>query len=242
MRLDAATALRGRFLRRYKRFFADVELDGGDVVTAHCPNTGSLKGCLVEGAPVILRDSGNPARKLRYTWQAIRLEGTWVNVDTSLPNHVAREAVESGRIRPLAGHETVRAEVPYGDGSRIDLLLSGRGRPDCYVEVKSTTLTSGRTALFPDAVTARGLKHLGELEEVVRAGGRAVQLFLVARDDVGRFAPADAIDPAYGEGLRRAAAAGVEVLAYSTRVDLAGIRIARKLPVALGTPARASRS
>jgi sugar fermentation stimulation protein A len=233
MQLAETTALTGRFLRRYKRFFADVELDDGSVITAHCPNTGSLEGCLVEGAPAILRDSGNPARKLRYTWQAVEIEGTWVNVDTSLPNHVVREGIESGRIRPLSGYASVRAEVRYGTGSRIDLLLSSPGRPDCYVEVKSTTLTKGTTALFPDAVTSRGLKHLNELIEVVRAGDRAVQLFLIARDDVRRFAPADEIDPEYCDGLRRAADAGVEVLAYSTRVGLGGIDIARKLEVRL---------
>lgn len=225
--------LLGRFRRRYKRFFAEVELDGGDVVTAHCPNTGSLLGCLVEGAPALLRDSRNPSRKLRHTWQAIEIDGTWVNVDTGLPNRIVHEALEQGALEPLAGYETVEREVPYGEGSRIDLLLGAPGRPRCWIEVKSTTLVRGRVALFPDAVTERGRKHLGELARVAEAGERAVQLFLVSRDDVDEVRPADDIDPRYGEALRDAARRGVEVLAWSTRTDVDAVEIAARLPVVL---------
>ncbi len=234
-----APALVGRFRRRYKRFFAEVELPDGELVTAHCPNTGSLLGCLEEGAPAILRDSGNPKRKLRHTWQAIEIGGSWVNVDTALPNRIVHEGIESGRIAPLRGYETIRREVPYGQNSRIDLLLTGPDRPDCFVEVKSTTLLRGRTALFPDAVTERGRKHLGELSREARSGRRAVQLFLVSRDDATRFRPADDIDPAYAAALREAVEDGVEVLAYAARTELSRMEIVAKLRVDLGSRPRA---
>ncbi len=232
MRFDDAP-IEGRLRERYKRFLADVELEGGEIVTAHCPNTGSLLGCKRAGSRVWLRDSKNPLRKLRHTWQAIRVGRSWVNVDTSLPNRVVREAVEAGVVPSLAGYQRLRPEVPYGRASRIDLLLEKDDAPPCYVEVKSTTLTEGRVALFPDAVTARGLKHLEELIEVVRSGARAVQFFFVSRRDVEVFRPADAIDPAYGEALRHALAAGVEVLAWRTRVAPRLLELEHELPIEL---------
>ena len=228
--------LEGRFLRRYKRFFTDVELPSGEVITAHCPNTGSLLGCKDEGARVWLRDSHNEKRKLRYTWQAIEVGGAWVNVDTGIPNRVVFESIVEGKIRPLSGYREARREVKYGKNSRIDVLLEDhrtRRGERCYVEVKSTTLTRGSTALFPDAVTERGLKHLGELETMVAEGHRAVQLFFISRDDVTVFRPADDIDPKYGEGLRRASERGVEVLAYRARIEADSVSIDRKLRVDL---------
>jgi sugar fermentation stimulation protein A len=226
--------LEGRFLRRYKRFFADVELPDGTLVTAHCPNTGSLLGCLEEGRRAVLRDSQDPKRKLRYTLQAIQVGRSLVNVDTSLPNLVVHEAVLAGTVPELAGYDEVRREVPYGESSRIDLLLTRPRSPArCYVEVKSTTLAEGHTALFPDAVTTRGRKHLGELAGVVAAGHRAVQLYFISRADVRRFAPADAIDPAYGAALREAARAGVELLAYCARVRPGSLELHRRLPIEL---------
>jgi sugar fermentation stimulation protein A len=222
--------LEGCFLRRYKRFFADVELPDGRVITAHCPNTGSLKGCLIEGARAILRDSSGLERKLRYVWQAIEIDGTLVNVDTGLPNRAVHEAVVAGAIPELDGYDEARREVRYGENSRIDLLLSRkRSKTLCYVEVKNTTLANGHTALFPDAVTERGRKHLGELAAMVAAGHRAVQFFFVSRDDAREFAPADEIDPDYGASLREAARAGVELLAYSARVTPASLELHRKL-------------
>lgn len=232
MQLDAPL-IEGKFIKRYKRFFVDVELEDGSVVTAHCPNTGSLKGCKVEGAPVWLRDTQNPKRKLQFSWQAIQIGRTWVNVDTGLPNHTVRDAVERDLVPELTGYDEVKPEQKYGTGSRIDLLLSGNGKPDCYVEIKNTTLAEGKLALFPDAVTSRGLKHLGELEEVVRQGHRAVQFFFISRSDVKRFAPADDIDPAYCAGLRQAAANGVEVLAYSVKVTKRQIQLNERLEVVL---------
>ena len=240
MRFSVAP-LEGRLIRRYQRFFAEVELPDGERLVAHCPNTGSLLGCLVPGSPVWLRDSGNPARKLRFTWQAVRIGGTWINVDTSLPNRVVAEAASdptSALVPEFAGYGSVRREVPYGRGSRIDLLLEDGRRPPCYVEVKSTTLAEDGTALFPDAVTERGTKHLGELARLARRGIRAIQFFFVSRDDVERFRPADAIDPVYARALRRAAAAGVEVVAWTTRVEARRLALERALPVELAPPAR----
>jgi len=238
----SAPPLEAHLVRRYQRFFAEVELAGGERLVAHCPNTGSLLGCLAPGSRVWLRDSGNPARKLRFTWQAVRVGRAWVNVDTTLPNRVVAEAVAAGAVPELAGYAHVRREVPYGRGSRIDLLLEDETRGTCHVEVKSTTLAEDGIALFPDAVTARGTKHLGELARLARRGLRAVQFFLVSRADVELFRPADAIDPEYGRALRRAAKAGVEVLAYTARVEARRLELLQPLAVELipGPQPRAS--
>jgi len=225
--------LKGRLIRRYKRFLADIELEDGSTLTAHCPNTGSLLGCKEPGSPVWLRDSGNPKRKYRHTWQAVQVGKVWVNIDTSLPNRIVSEALEEGQVEGLARFERLRNEVNYGDRSRIDILLEGIAGVRCYIEVKNTTLAEGRVAAFPDAVTARGLKHLKELERVVQAGDRAVQFFLVSRDDVDSLRPADEIDPAYAEGLRSAAAAGVEIRAWTARVRSTALTLEREIEVLL---------
>ena len=230
MRIDKPV-LEARLLKRYKRFFADVELPDGSSLTTHCPNTGTLLGCLQPGNRVWIRDSENEARKLRYTLQAIEVEGVWVSVDTSLSNAVVCEALEQGSIGELKGYDGIRREVKYGSRSRIDLLLQ-REDEDCYVEIKSTTLADCGVGLFPDAVTERGRKHLEELARVARrAGQRAVQFFLVGRADVECFRPADDIDPAYGKALREAARAGVELLAYRALVEKDRIEVSRPLPV-----------
>jgi sugar fermentation stimulation protein A len=233
--------LEGRLVRRYQRFFAEVELEGGERLVAHCANTGSLIGCQEPGSRVWLRDSGNAARKLRFTWQAVRVGRAWVNVDTSLPNRVVAEAVAAGAVPELAGYAGLRREVPYGLGSRIDLLLEDRARGTCHVEVKCTTYAVGSLALFPDAVTERGTRHLGELARLARAGRRAVQLFFVSRADVRGFRPAEEIDPEYARALRRAARAGVEVLAYRARVEARRLELADPLPIDLGLATRGPR-
>ena len=188
----------GRLIQRYKRFLADVLLDSGETVTAHCPNSGSMKGCATPGSPVLLSLSSNPKRKLAYTWELVEADGVWVGINTALPNRIVHEAIAMGMIPELADYRTVRPEVPYGTGSRIDLLLTG-DRPPCYVEVKNVTLVENGRALFPDAVTTRGQKHLRELMEVVRRGERGVIFFLVQRPDADSVSPADAIDPTYGQ-------------------------------------------
>lgn len=240
MEFDADPLL-ARFVARRKRFFADVELADGTPLTAHCANTGSLLGCLAPGSRVWLRDSGKPERQLRYTWQAIEIAGTWVHVDTSLPNRVVAEAVSAGRVPEFAGYATLRREVAYGKNSRIDLLLEDPERGSCHVEVKCTTYAVGDCAQFPDAPTERGTKHLAELARLARAGRRAVQFFFIARTDVTHFRPADAIDPDYARALRRAAKAGVELLAYTARVEPRRLELLAPLPIELEPQPRAPR-
>jgi len=227
-----APLLAGRLVRRYKRFLADVELADGTVVTAHCANTGSMAGCAAPGSRVLLSESTNPARKLAYTWELVAVGDTWVGINTARANGVVAEALEAGRIPELAGFESIRREVPYGRNSRIDLLLDGPDGPT-HVEVKNTTLAEGGLARFPDAVTARGTKHMDELAQVVKGGGRAAVVFLVHRDDARRFAPADSIDPVYGQALRRAAQAGVMVLPYGAHAGPEGVQVTERLPAAL---------
>ena len=227
--------LRGRFVRRYKRFFADVEFDDGRVVPVHCPNSGSMSGLQTSGAEVLVSDSEDDARTLRLTLERVRVGRTWVGVNTMLPNRIVRAGIEGGLVAELAGYDDVRAEVVCGPSSRIDLLLAAPGRPRCWVEVKNTTLRDGAVARFPDAVTERGRKHLGELVRLVREGDRAVMFFLVNRGDCRSMGPADAIDPEYGLALREAAAAGVELLAYRAVLRGPTAAVGRRLPVELGT-------
>lgn len=227
-------------LRRYKRFLADVELPDGGVLTLHCPNTGSMKNCREPGSRVWYTDSGDPKRKYPCTWQIVEVGGRHrVGVNTALANRLAREAIGNGSVAPLAGYGRIRAEVAYGArGSRIDLLLeepAGGGGP-CHVEVKSVSLgLGGGLGAFPDAVTERGRKHLRELTAVRAAGGRAVLLFCVQHSGVDAVVPADDIDPEYGRLLREAHRAGVEVLAFGARFDIARSRAAlrRRLAVRL---------
>ena len=224
--------LEGRLVRRYQRFLADVETAGG-LVTAHCPNTGSMLGCKDAGMRVWLSPAANPARKLAWTWELVETApGVIVGVHTGRSNALVREAIEAGAVPELAGYPTLRPEQRYGEGSRIDLLLQAPGRPDCYVEVKNVTAAvEGGVGYFPDAVTARGAKHLRELAAMVAAGHRAVLVFCVQRGDVAEVRPADHIDPAYGRALRDALAAGVEVLALGATVTPQAIALTRRLAV-----------
>ena len=225
--------LPGTLLRRYKRFLADVALDDGRRVTVHCANPGSMLNVAVQGRPVLLSDSENAARKLRYTWEMIHLGRSWVGVNTALPNALVAEAVRKGRIAELKGYEDLRREVPYGKSSRIDMLLSSRRRQNCYVEVKSVTMAEDGMAAFPDSVTERGQKHLEELMRVRRNRQRAVLLFWVFRRDCDAVRPADEIDPVYGKLLRKAAGRGVQILAYDANVTRRGVTARRRLPVVL---------
>lgn len=222
---------RGTLLRRYKRFLADVELDDGSVITAHCANSGSMKGVVRDGQQVLLSHHDDGKRKLVYSWELARVGRTWVGVNTARPNHLVAEAIGKGRIAELAGYGSLRKEVKYGVNSRIDILLEDDTRPPCYVEVKNTTLAVDRTAMFPDSVTTRGQKHLRELTAEVERGNRAVMVFWVFRGDCEAFAPADEIDPDYGALLREALAAGVEALAYAAKVDRRGVTARERLPV-----------
>ncbi len=232
-----APLVRGTLLRRYKRFLADVELDDGKTITAHCANPGSMLSVNAPGSEVWLSESADPARKLRYSWELIRVGNALVGINTQHPNRLVEEAIRRKKIPELAGYESMRREVRYGVNSRIDLLLEDPKRPSCHVEVKNVTmkrdLSPRAPAEFPDSPTARGKKHLDELARVAAKGGRAVMFFLVQRPDARAFAAAADIDPAYAEGLARATAEGVEVLCYGCRVTLSEIRLAGPLAIRL---------
>ncbi|MBK1988269.1 DNA/RNA nuclease SfsA [Sphaerospermopsis aphanizomenoides BCCUSP55] len=219
----------GILLKRYKRFFADVQLVSGEVVTAHCPNTGPMTGVSTVGSPVQLSQSNNPNRKLAYTLELIQVqdqEPTWVGVNTALPNRIVKIALEKYLFPQLSGYTQVKGEVVYGKEkkSRIDFYLTGSDeqRP-IYVEVKNTTWTQGNLALFPDTETTRGQKHLRELMDVLPQS-RAVMLYFINRGDCSEFAPGDSTDPVYGQLLREAIQKGLEVLPCRFDISPEGIR------------------
>jgi sugar fermentation stimulation protein A len=220
----------GVLIRRYKRFLADVKIEGGKE-TVHCANPGSMLGLAEPGSRIWLSVSANTKRKLRLSWELVEAGGALVGINTGYANRLVEEALRTGRIGELSGYESLRREVDYGEGSRVDFLLESAGRPPCYVEVKSVTLKRADTAEFPDAVTARGSRHLRELASMRQAGARAVMLFLAQRGDCQRLTIAGDIDPAYARGLEEARSAGVEVLAYSCRVTQAGIEVDGRLAV-----------
>lgn len=223
--------VRGVLVRRYKRFLADVELEGGEVVTVHVANSGAMLGTSAPGLEVWLSPAANPARKLRWSWELCTVDGGLVGVNTAHPNLIAEEAIRARLIPELAGYGRIRREVKYGRNSRIDLLLEDDDRPTCYVEVKNVHLKRGDWAEFPDAVTTRGAKHLAELRDMVAAGCRAVMLYLVQRTDCTAFRPAADIDPAYAAGLAQAIGDGVEAICYTCRLSLDGIAIGERLPL-----------
>lgn len=224
----------GRLVRRYKRFLADVELADGTTVTAHCPNSGAMTGCSEPGRRVYLSRHDNPKRKLAYTWEIIRMPTSLVGVNTQVPNRLVAGALAAGVVPSLAAYHRVHREVRIDSGSRLDLRLSAAGRPDCYVEVKNCTLVEDGRARFPDARTARGLRHLQDLEQLAAQGHRSVIFFLVQRTDARCFGPADDIDEAYGQGLRHALSRGVEIAVYDVAMDLRTIRLGRPLPCCFG--------
>jgi len=222
------------FLKRYKRFLADVRLEDGTELTVHCPNSGSMKGCQPVGGPAWISDSKNPKRKLRYTLEMVSLDGVPICVNTQRPNALVEEAILDGVIEEVQGYPTLRREVRYGaEKSRIDILLEGP-QGLCYVEVKNVSLDVGNgEGRFPDAVTTRGTKHLRELMAMVKEGHRAVLLFCAAKPDFHMVGPADDIDPTYGRTLREAAEAGVEILAYRCAISTEEIRITDRIAVDL---------
>ena len=228
-RLKWPKLMEGTLSRRYKRFLADVRLKNGHLVTAHCPNSGSMLACSEPGRPVYLSRHNNPKRRTKYTWELIAMPTSLVGVNTLVPNRLVMASVAASRVPELRGYDRVRAEVKYGHNSRIDILLEqGAGR--CFVEIKNCTLVENGVACFPDAVTSRGFKHLVELQEQVKSGHRGVMLYLVQRMDARIFRPADHIDPAYGKELRKAVKNGVEILAYDVTLDVKGIELRSALP------------
>jgi sugar fermentation stimulation protein A len=228
---------RGILIRRYKRFLADVRLDDGRLVTAACPNTGSMLGLSEPGAAVWLSESDSQTRKYPFTWELVEADlgrgAMLVGINTGHPNKLVAEALAAKRIRALSGYPMLRREVKYGRNSRIDLLLECSRKGLCYVEIKNVHL-SRRYGLaeFPDSVTERGVKHLVEMSDMVRQGHRAVMVFLIQRSEARRLALARDIDSGYGAAFDAARAAGVEAIALRCRVGTEEIIVDRPVPIA----------
>jgi len=221
----------GRLVRRYKRFLADIELEDGSLVTAHTPNTGSMQQCAVRGQQVLLSKSDNPKRKLAWSWELVRVNEHWVDINTHRANRVVEEALRNNVLRCFQNY-SVRPEFPFAE-SRIDFMLEG-GNEKVLLEVKNVTLCcQPGVACFPDAVTKRGQKHLRDLMLAKEQGWRAVIFFLVQRGDAQTFSPADEIDAEYGRLLREAVSCGVEALAYRTRVSPESSKVDQQIPIRL---------
>ncbi|MFH2095676.1 MAG: DNA/RNA nuclease SfsA [Bacteroidota bacterium] len=221
----------GHLVKRYKRFLADVRLDNGDIITAHCTNSGSMISCIEEGAEVYLTHHDDPMRKTQYTWEMIKIGGNWVGINTSNPNIIAFNAISGSKIRSLKAYTQVRREITVGD-SRIDIMAENIFEK-CYIEVKNVTYREGRYALFPDAVTSRGTKHLNTLMNLKMEGHRAIMLYVIQRSDVEIFAPAKLIDPVYAQTLHAAYNKGVEILPLMMTVTPLGINLKKELPFEL---------
>lgn len=218
----------GTLIKRYKRFLADVSLDDGSEIVAHCTNSGSMKSCIEVGAEVYLTPVNDPKRKTKFTWEMIKMNGDWVGINTGNPNKLAFEAISAGTIPGLKGYTTVKREVKFGD-SRFDVFAENETEK-CFVEVKNVTMKEGKYARFPDAVTIRGQKHLKTLMEVKSSGMRAVMLYIIQRSDVEVFAPANEIDPDYAKALKLALNFGVEVIVMQAKVTPEEIKLVRKIP------------
>jgi len=222
----------GILIRRYKRFLADVKLPDGSLLTVHCPNSGSMLGCSEPGSPVMLSRSDNPSRKYPHTLEMVRSGNAWIGVNTSLTNKLVREALENGVVEEFGRLDAISQEVKTSDNTRLDFLLERKGRR-IFMEAKNCSLAEKRAAMFPDAVTVRGTKHLRELGALKRQGHGAAIFFCVQRHDADLFIPARLIDTVYAETLVKVAKEGVLVIAYQAEVSPEEIKIARRLPVKL---------
>jgi sugar fermentation stimulation protein A len=221
----------GRLIKRYKRFLADVKLDSGEIITAHCTNSGTMKTCLEENAEVYLTPIDDPKRKTKFTWEMIKINGDWIGINTGNPNKLAFEAVQNGKIDKLKGYTEVKREVKFDD-SRFDVMAQNE-HETCFIEVKNVTLKEENYALFPDAVTTRGKKHLNTLIKVKEQGMRAVMLYVIQRIDVDTFAPAKEIDPEYAKTLKKAYEKGVEIIPILAKVSPEKIELVKELPFKL---------
>lgn len=221
----------GRLIKRYKRFLADITLDDGREVTAHCTNSGSMKTCIEEGAEVYMTPVDDPNRKTKYTWEMIKMNGNWVGINTNVPNRLAYDAIKNEEIDKLAGYKKVRKEVTF-ENSRFDVFAENE-QEKVFVEVKNVTLKDGKYGRFPDAVTSRGKKHLESLIRVKEQGIRAVMLYVVQRMDVEVFAPAWDIDPEYSKTLVEAHKKGVEIIPVQAKVSPGEIKIVGEMPFEL---------
>ena len=222
--------VRGRLVQRYKRFFADMVLDDGRNITAHCPNPGAMLGVNLPGQGAWVSWSDDPKRKLPWTLQLVEVGGSLVGVNTMLPNKLVAEALAVDAIPELSGYATIRPEVKYAKASRVDFLLTHPDRPPCWLEVKNVHLSRTQgLAEFPDCVAARSTRHLADLAAQVAVGDRAVALFVVQRTDCESFKACADLDPAFALGLAQAREAGVEILVYACDVTINGVRIAHRL-------------
>jgi len=220
----------GKLIKRYKRFLADIELESGEIITVHCPNSGSMKSCVGNGWKVRLSYHDNPNRKYPHTWEMVHNGKCWIGINTGIPNKLAEEAIQTGRISELLDYDELKREIKYGKNSRIDLMLQ-RESDRCYVEVKNVTLVEeDGDYYFPDSVTERGRKHLYELRDMVKEGNRAVMLYVIQRDDGNIFKPAAHIDLAYANSLKEVYEQGVEILVYRAKVSPEEIQISEKIP------------
>ncbi len=226
--------VQGKLIKRYKRFLADIKLDSGEVVIAHCTNSGSMKTCLEEGAGVYLTHVDDPKRKTKYTWEMIKINGDWIGINTSIPNVLVYEAIRDQEIESLNTYTDVRREVKFED-SRFDVFAKN-DQEACFIEVKNVSMKVGEYARFPDAVTTRGKKHLETLIRVKESGMRAVMFYVIQRSDVSVFGPAYDIDPSYAEALKKAVDNGVEVFAYQAKVTPEGIILVKQLPIDIDFP------
>lgn len=222
-----------KLVRRYKRFFADMELDDGSVVTAHCANPGSMLGLNQPGLQCFLSRADNPTRKLRWSWELIQDGNAMIGINTSLPNRLAAEALAQGKLQQFTHYQTVQREVRTGPHTRLDFKLSSSDLPDCYIEVKNVHLKRDKAspgfAEFPDSVTDRGAKHLRELSMIKTTGARAVLLFIVQRTDCSTMRLATDIDPVYATAMTEAIRAGVEVLCYDCDITPQDITIRQQI-------------
>ncbi len=225
--------IHGKLIKRYKRFLADVQLASGEIITAHCPNTGTMLSCSTPGSAVCLSLSDNPKRKYPHTLEMVQDNKTWVGVNTSRTNKLVIEAIEKGQILEFTHIDSIKAEIKTSKESRLDLLIKQHGQ-NIYVEIKNCSLAVDGCAMFPDAVTTRGTKHLKELIRLKGEGFEACIFFLIQRMDADRFAPAAHIDQIYAKTIEQAAAAGVRILVYQAEVKPAGIEVVRPLPYELG--------
>ncbi len=224
---------RGKLIKRYKRFLSDVELSTGEVVQAHCPNSGSMKGLCDPGVSIWVNYVEDPKRKLKYSWELVEMPSSLVGINTNRPNKLMKDAFMDQTLNPFKNYQKVKPEVQCGEGTRLDFLLleSATGEKNAFVEVKNVTLKVGDQAQFPDAVTTRGTKHLNTLINVLKEGYRAALVFVVQREDVKSFTAAKDIDPVYAETLDRAKKEGVEVYCYACQMQTDRIILGSELPV-----------
>jgi len=222
--------IKAKFVKRYKRFFSDHILENGQLVTAHCPNTGAMTGVAKEGITSWLSQNDDPKRKLKWTWELTQENNTIVGVNTHNPNKIIQEAINNKEIKELLDYNTLKREVKYGVNSKIDIFLQDDNKTDCYVEIKNVHLSRKKNlAEFPDGITSRGTKHLKELNNVAQTGGRAVMLYLIQRNDCNSFKIAEDIDPEYGKAFIEAKNAGVEVICIDTILSTTEINIGKNI-------------